>query len=177
MSPWLPLLYVLNSEDRFYNNKGENHLKMFAKKANHSISCKVGFINSFRKRALLHFHFFFHINFFSFHVVELVLKQSQLLAGNNLHSESILQLPLTFQGDKTLIDISSHIRMNMKLELLNAQFIDLIINFTLQSIGEQNGRLDGTFTKTGRTRLSCIDIHCRTHPLTGNLHQSEFTKW
>ena len=84
MSPWLPLLYVLNSEDRFYNNKTENHLKMFAKKANHSISCKVGFINSFRKRALLHFYFFFHINFFSFHVVELVLKQSQLLAGNNL---------------------------------------------------------------------------------------------
>ena len=47
-------------------------------------------------------------------VIELVLQKSKLLRGNHFHPHPIFKLPLTFQAQHSLINVCSHIGMDVK---------------------------------------------------------------
>ena len=83
------------------------------------------------------FDFFFHIYFLPVLVVELVLQETQFLTGDYFESESVFDLPLTFQGNDALVDVGCHIRVDMKREILNPSVIGHRTDFAFQNICEQ----------------------------------------
>lgn len=62
---------------------------------------------------LLNFYFLFHIYLFALRVVEDILQKRKFLVGNNLDAESILHLPLAFQGEYSLVDIGGNVRVDV----------------------------------------------------------------
>ena len=71
-------------------------------------------------------------------VVELILQKSKLLRGNHFHSHSIFELPLALQAYNSLVDVGSHVWMYIKCEMLDSNFVDQVIDLSLQLISEQN---------------------------------------
>ena len=64
--------------------------------------------------------------------------------------------------------------MYMQIELAHTDLVDQGIDFTLEGIGEQDARLDGTLAETCGAELVDIDTHSWAYTLTGDLHESEF---
>lgn len=62
---------------------------------------------------LFDFEFFLHVDFLSVRVIEHILQECEFLTWNDLDTESVLHLPLSFQGDESLIDVSGHVRMDV----------------------------------------------------------------
>ena len=75
---------------------------------------------------------------------EPILQEGQTLVGDNLYSESVFHLPVTFQGNQNLIHVSCDVRMDVQRKFLHLQFVDEIINLNLQSIREKDGWLYAT---------------------------------
>ena len=69
---------------------------------------------------LTDFNLFLHVDFLTVLVVEFVLKKRQLLAWNDLHAETILDLPLSAKAEPTLVQVGCNVWMYMKCETLNA---------------------------------------------------------
>ena len=66
--------------------------------------------------------------------------------------------------------------MDVQRKSLYLQFVDQVVNLTLQSIRKKDGWLYATFPEAGGTGFIRVDIHGRTHALAGNLHQSKFAE-
>ena len=86
------------------------------------------------------FRFLFlpHVDLLFLAVIELVLQETHLLRGDDVHANAVSHLPFPFQGDESLVDVGSHIRVDMQIELLNADLVDQGINLTLQLVSEKN---------------------------------------
>ena len=56
----------------------------------------------------LHFIFFLHGDLFSILVEECVLQESELLVGDDFHSESVFELPLAADGDDAFAEVGSY---------------------------------------------------------------------
>ena len=126
---------------------------------------------------LLHdFDFLFNVYLLTVNIGEPILQEGQTLVWDNLYSESVFHLPFALQGNQTLIHICCDVRMDVQRKSLYLQFVDQVINLTLQSIREKDGWLYATFPEAGGTGFIRVDIHGRTHALAGNLHQSKFTE-
>ena len=67
--------------------------------------------------------------------------------------------------------------MYMQIELAHTDLVDQGIDFTLEGIGEQDARLDGTLAETCGAELVDIDTHSWAYTLTGDLHESELGQW
>ena len=103
-------------------------------------------------------------------VIELVLQKSKLLRGNHFHPHPIFKLPLTFQAQHSLINVCSHIGMDVKREMLDANLVDQIVNLSLQLVGEQDAGLDFARSIASGASLLHIHVHRRSYPLPGDLH-------
>ena len=66
--------------------------------------------------------------------------------------------------------------MDVQRKFLHFQLIDQIVDLAFQGIGKQDGRLDFSFSETGRTIFVCIHVHGRADALTGDLHQTELAE-
>ena len=126
--------------------------------------------------SLLRLLFFLHVEELVILVVEFVLKESQFLRRNDFDSESILELPLQAKGNETLVDECGNIRIDIQRELLDANLVDQLVDFSFQLIGKQNARLHLASTETGRAGFLYIHIHGRSYTLSCNLHQSELAQ-
>ena len=62
---------------------------------------------------LTDFDFFLHVDFLAVLVVELIFEEGKFLAGNNLYSKAVLELPFTAKTYQALIQISSDVRVDM----------------------------------------------------------------
>lgn len=66
-----------------------------------------------RRLFLFNFEFFLHVNLFPVWVIEYIFQERKFLAWNNLDTKSVFHLPLPFQGNKSLINIGSDIRVDV----------------------------------------------------------------
>ena len=98
------------------------------------------------------------------------------MVRDDTDTETISHLPLPFERHEALVDIGSHIGVDVQCKFLDLQLIDQVVNFTFQCICKQNGRLDFPFAETGRAVFVGGYVHSGTHTLTGNLHQTEFAE-
>ena len=98
---------------------------------------------------LLCFDLFLHVDKLLCCIVKLVLQESQLLGRDDVQAKSVLQLPLPFQGNEPLIDVSSNIRVHMQIEFLYANFVNQSVYLTFQLVGKQNARLYFSFSEAG----------------------------
>ena len=48
-----------------------------------------------------------------------------------MHAKSIFELPFTLEGDESLVDIGCHVWVNVQVEVLDANLVDKVVNFTL----------------------------------------------
>ena len=62
---------------------------------------------------LFDFDFFLHVYLFPLQVVEYIFQEFLFLVWNNLDTESVLHLPLPFQGDESLIDVGCDVRVDV----------------------------------------------------------------
>ena len=62
-------------------------------------------------QSFLYLRFLFHVNLVAILVVEMILKVCKLLVGNDPYSHSVTELPLPVQGDHTLVDVCSNVRV------------------------------------------------------------------
>ena len=62
------------------------------------------------------------------------------------YSYSVFHLPFALQRQQTLVDVGRNVWMDMEMELLNANFVDQLVNLALKLVGEKYARLylDGT---------------------------------
>ena len=67
---------------------------------------------------LVHFILFLHVNFLFILVVELVFEEGELLVGNEVHSETVFQLPKQFTRKESFVDVCFYKWMNVEVELL-----------------------------------------------------------
>ena len=82
--------------------------------------------------------FFLHVDELALLVIELILQESQLLAGHYAHTQSILHLPPPLQGNEPLIDEGSHVGMHVQGETAYANLVDETVNLALQLVGKQD---------------------------------------
>ena len=80
---------------------------------------------------------------------EPILQEGQTLVWDNLYSESVFHLPFALQGNQTLIHICCDVRMDVQRKSLYLQFVDQVVNLTLQSIRKKDGWLYATFPEAG----------------------------
>ena len=66
--------------------------------------------------------------------------------------------------------------MYVQVETLDFQFAYEAVDFALEGVGEEDGRLDDTRAETGGACLLDGDVHSRAYALACNLHQSEFAQ-
>ena len=125
---------------------------------------------------LLDFDFLFHVYLFLLVIGKFVLQEGETLIGDNLDAESVLHLPLPFHGNDSLVHVGGYVRMDVQGKFLNLQFVDQVVNFVFQRVGEENGRFDVSLAETSRAGFVGRNIHGRTHTLTGDLHQPEFAE-
>ena len=62
---------------------------------------------------LLDFDFFLHIDFLSMCIIEHILQESEFLTWNDLDTEPVFHLPLSLEGNESLIDEGGDIRMDV----------------------------------------------------------------
>lgn len=118
-------------------------------------------------------HLLAHVDELLLVIIELVLQEAHLLRGNHMYTQSVTHLPLTFHTDETLIDVGSHIRVDVQVESFDANLVDQVVNLPFELVSEQDTRLDLSTAETRWAFLFNIHVHSRTNPLTGNLHQAE----
>lgn len=87
---------------------------------------------------LLGLDFLFHVDKLLLAVVEFILQESHFLRGNDVYTESVFHLPLPFQGHDALVDIGSYVWVHMKIEFLDTNLVDQIVNLTLQLVCEKD---------------------------------------
>lgn len=121
------------------------------------------------------FHLLAHVDELLLVIIELVLQEAHLLRGNHMYTQSVVHLPLTLHTDEALIDVGSHIRVDVQVESFDANLIDQVVNLPFELVSEQDTRLDLSTAETRWAILFNIHVHGRTNPLTGNLHQAELT--
>ena len=137
-------------------------------------------VNGFRSwplpfETLLRFDFFLHVDKLLVCIVKLVLQKSQLLRRNDVQAKSVLQLPLPFQGYEPLIDKSGNVWMHVQIEFLYANLVNQSVYLTFQLVCKQDARLYFSLSKAGRAGFVYTYIHCWSHALPCNLHQSKLT--
>lgn len=48
-----------------------------------------------------------------------------------MHAKSIFELPFALEGNYSLVDVGSNVRMYMQVEGLDANLVDKVVNFAL----------------------------------------------
>ena len=81
-------------------------------------------------------NFLLHVNELVLAIVEFILQESQFLRGDNADSQSILHLPLALQAHQALVDIGSHVGMDMEIKALYAYLIDQSVNLSFELISK-----------------------------------------
>ena len=126
--PYIAILFACSMEGEsvhrnhfhLFNGAYRDHLRI------HLPSCNGGIKKEGRTSAFLLFHFVFllHVNLFAVGLIEDILEVGKFLVGDDLHAPSVFHLPLAFEGNDALIDVSGYERMYVKSEFLNTQMID-----------------------------------------------------
>lgn len=119
---------------------------------------------------LFSFYFFLHVNKLLLAVVEFVLQECEFLRRNDVYSQSVLYLPLALEGNKSLVDVSGYVWMDVQIECFYSNLVYESVYLTLELIRENYARLYLSLTKACRAGFLYVDIHCRTNPLARNLH-------
>ena len=56
---------------------------------------------------------------------------------NDFDAEPVLHLPLVFEGNEALVDISGNVGVYVQAELFNTELVDQKVDFAFQFIGKE----------------------------------------
>ena len=119
------------------------------------------------------FHFFLHVYLLALCVVEFVLQEGQLLAGDYFHAEAKAPLPAFLDREQPLVEVSSHVGMHVQGEVLDAQLVVEKFYLALEHLVEEETALDCTCSVTSGAGLIHLHVHHGTHTLACDLHKPE----
>lgn len=126
------------------------------------------------RESLSGLHFFCHVYLLAFGVDKLVLQETEVLTRINLHTKAVGQLPFEIKADEAFGDVSLHVWIDVEFESFLTKIVDKVIDFVLQCVGEQEGRLDDALAEAGGAYFFHVHVHCWTDALSRDLHEPEF---
>ena len=83
-------------------------------------------------------HLLAHVDELLLVIIKLVLQEAHLLRGDHMYTQSVTHLPLTLHTDEALIDVGSHIRVDVQVESFDANLVDQVVNLPSLSFPEKN---------------------------------------